>query len=198
MPVPGSLPPRHFPWLTLSLVAAGGLVAAWPGAGTALQYDRRLVGAGEVWRLLTAQLVHWTARMGVVDLGALLVLGSWLETQARRRQAAAALAAALAATAAFLPLSHLDLYRGSSGLASALFVVAALAALTAASSRGARWLAALALAGFAAKLLLDAAGITSPAAGPLPEGIGAAPAIHLVGGGAGALAFARVPGRAAR
>jgi hypothetical protein len=185
----GSLPARRFPWLTLVLVAAGDLVAAWPGAGTALQYDRRLVAAGEAWRLLTAQLVHWTARMSVTDLGALLVLGSWLETQARRRQAAAALAAALAATAAFLPLSHLDLYRGSSGLGSALVVVAALAAPSGAASRGARGLAALALAGFAAKLLLDAAGITLTGAGPLPAGVAAAPAAHLLGAAAGALAF---------
>jgi hypothetical protein len=188
-----SLPARRFPWLTLALVAAGGLAAAWPRAGTALQFDRRLVAAGEAWRLLTAQLVHWTARMSVADLGALLVLGSWLESQARRRQAAAALAAALAATAAFLPLSHLDLYRGSSGLGSALLVLAALAALSGGgASRGARGLAALALAGFAAKLLLDASGIDLAGAGPLPAGVAAAPAAHFLGAAAGALAFTTV------
>lgn len=85
--------------MTLAFVAAGGLASIWPGAGAVLQYDRQLVAAGEAWRLVTAQLVHWTPRMTLTDLGALLVLGGWLETDGRRRQVAAALAAALAVTA---------------------------------------------------------------------------------------------------
>lgn len=185
----GSLPARRCPWGTLAFVATGCLVAACPGAGAALQYDRRLVAGGEVWRLLTAQLVHLTMRMGVADLGAILILGSWLEIQAGKRQtAAAALALALGATAAFLPLSSFDIYRGSSGLASALFVLAALDTQTSSRTRLGRGLAATALTGFAAKLLAEAAGVAPIAAGQLPPGIAVATAVHLLGGAAGALA----------
>lgn len=130
--------------------------------------------------------------MTLTDLGALLVLGSWLERDGRRRQVAAALAAALAVTACYLPLSALGLYRGSSGLGSALFILAALTVLTAAS-RGSRRLAALALAAFAAKLFLDLAGLPFVASGPLPVGIAAVPAVHLLCGAAGALAWRRSP-----
>ena len=186
---------RGSPWLTLACVAAGGLASVWPGAGAALQYDRQLVAAGEAWRLVTAQFVHWTPRMTLIDLGAILVLGGWLETHGWRRQVAAALAAALAVTALYLPLSALGLYRGSSGLGSALFVLAALTALTTAS-RGSRWFAALALAGFVAKLFLDLAGLAFVASGPLPAGIAAVPGVHLLCGAAGALAWRRSPATA--
>ncbi len=57
---------------------------------------------GEVWRLLTGQLIHWTPRMAAFDVGMLLGLGTWLETQGdrlARRAAALVLGAGLSALA---------------------------------------------------------------------------------------------------
>jgi len=71
------------PW---TLAAFGALVllnvgalSAWPG-GTAdlpalLQFDGAAIRAGEWWRLLTGNLVHWGPEQFALDLGAFLALG---------------------------------------------------------------------------------------------------------------------------
>jgi thiol-disulfide isomerase/thioredoxin len=167
-------------------VAVGSLLALAPGSGVALQYDRAAVAGGELWRLVTSQLVHWTPRMAAIDLGALLVLGSWLEAAGRRRALASTLAVAAAITAGAIHIAALALpvYRGSSGLAAALFVRAALTA--AADARGAarRTLCAAAML-LPAKALIEALLGASLFAGPLPEGVVVHPLAHLAGAAAG-------------
>ena len=41
----------------------------------ALEYHRDGVAAGELWRLLTGQLVHWSTAMLMADFAVLLVAG---------------------------------------------------------------------------------------------------------------------------
>lgn len=179
------------PWVSAGVVLAAALVTALPGAGPALEYDRARVAAGEVWRLATAQLVHWTPRMALADLGVILVLGAWLESRGRRRAVvlALALAAGLALAGVAVALPHLARYRGSSGPASALLVLAALEIARPPSRRGERALALLALALFAVKVTWETVTGQALFAGRLPVGVDVAPLAHLLGGVAGAVVF---------
>lgn len=173
----------RFPWTTAGLAGLCVLAAFVPAE--ILQYDR---AREEVWRLLTGQLVHWTPRMALLDLGMLLGLGAWLEAHGDRRRMLLALAfgGILTALAVAALSPGVFVYRGSSGLASALFV---LAALRVAETPG--WSRLLALAVIA--LFLTKAGVEEVTgqtlfAGPLPEGIEVVPLVHLLGGLGGAAA----------
>jgi len=181
----------RFPWVTAGLVAACATASSFPAGGDLLQYDRARVAGGEVWRLLTGQMVHWTARMAVADLAVLLALGLWLETGGRRRAflLALILGAVWVALGVQLLPPHLTLYRGSSGLASALFVLTALEAARPPARPSARILATCALLLFAAKIVWETAGGHPLFAGTLPSGVQVTPMVHLLGGLAGAAAF---------
>ena len=183
-------PWRFFPWMTLALAALCAAVALVPEA--VLEYDRIRVGEGEAWRLLTGQTVHWTARMAAFDLGMLLGLGAWLEVRGDRRLAALALAlgGGLTALAVHALSPGLLEYRGSSGLASALFVLAAVR-IADSSNRWARGLTLAAVALFFVKAAFEWLSGQALFAGPLPEGVRVVPLVHLLGGlgGLAGLAF---------
>src|SRR6185436_6459395 len=112
----------RFPWVSAGLAAVCLAVALVPGSAEALQYDRARVLDGEVWRLLSGQMVHWTARMALADLGVLLGLAAALEALGERRGMVLSLGlgAVLTALAVHALSPGLLVYRGSSGLASAL------------------------------------------------------------------------------
>ena len=174
---------KRFPWLTVAVVAL--CAAASFSDGTALQYER----SGEAWRLLTGQMVHWTPRMAIFDLGMLLGLGAWLEIRGDRRIAAACLVLGAVFTAAAVQLSpELLVYRGSSGVASALFVLVALR-IADSPDPWTRALAFSAVALFLAKAAFESLAGETLFAGPLPEGVRVVPLVHLLGGLAGAVAF---------
>jgi rhomboid family GlyGly-CTERM serine protease len=181
---------RRLPWVTVALVGCAALLSTLDGLPARLEYDRDLVRAGEVWRPLTAQLVHWTPRMALADLGALALLGGWLEMRGRRRALAAGLLLAAAATAlgVHLLLPRLVTYRGSSGLAAALFVLVAVDLAAGPGPEQRRALAAAALALFAGKVIYETATGRAAAAGALPAGVAVEPLVHLLGGAAGLLA----------
>lgn len=176
----------RLPWLTAGFVALCAAASLVPSGAEALQYDREQVAAGKVWLLLTGQMVHWTVRMTVADLGTLLGLGAWLEIQGERKRLALALALGVALTAfAVHALSpDLSLYRGASGLASALFVLAALRIARDAQGTP-RLLAWLAAALFLGKDAWEAVTGQTLFAGPLPDGVEVVPLVHLLGGLAG-------------
>jgi len=182
----------RFPWASAAL-AALCLAAAWvPGGGEALQYDRARVAQGQLWLLLSGQLAHWSARMAWMDLGVLLGLGVWLEAGGKRREMMFALGLGAVSTAVAIQVLSPDLlvYRGSSGLASALFVFAAFC--TARSSRGAaRVVALLAIGLFLAKAAWESCTGQALFAGPLAPGVRVVPLVHLLAGLAGAMAHAR-------
>jgi rhomboid family GlyGly-CTERM serine protease len=166
-------------------VAAAALLA--PGLTGALEYSRDQVEAGEVWRLMTGQFVHWTVRMALLDLGAVLLLCYALERRSLAT-AAAVVATALVAVASgfhFL-MADVDRYRGASGLASALFAALALELARRSPSGAVRVVSILALFCFGLKLALEASTGLALAAGPLPPGVRSAPLIHALGAVAGA------------
>jgi hypothetical protein len=123
--------------------------------------------------------------MAALDLSALLALGAWLEIRSGRLALVVTVAAgALSTAAVLLASSEMALYRGSSGMASALFVRVALA--TAFRYGGWRSLAlraaALALPLKAAAEIVGAEPLFS---GSLPPGVTVQPLAHLAGGLAG-------------
>jgi rhomboid family GlyGly-CTERM serine protease len=110
------------PWLTVVYVAAGLVASFVPGATALCIYDRAAVDGGEWWRVSSAHFVHSSTRMVIVDLGAVALLGWWVE----RRSRAALVSVLFASTLGVGLTVHLlrpDLlrYHGASGVACALF-----------------------------------------------------------------------------
>lgn len=180
---------HSLPWLTPGLVAAGFAVSTWPGAASALEFRRDLVLDGEVWRLFTGQLVHWTGRMALFDLGTVLLLGCWLEIRSRPVVMAILVAAMAVIGGGTLLLTGVATYRGASGLASALFVGASLALFRRAPNAGSRAAAALFLLLFSGKTMWEVTTGQALAAGRLPAGVAVTPAVHLLGAAAGLLGW---------
>jgi hypothetical protein len=171
----------RLPWITTAvavLFAAAGFAPV-----QALEYDRSRVAAGELWRLLTGQLVHWTPRMAAFDVGMVLGLGIWLEIRGDRRLAAVALAlgGGLTALAVHTLSPDLMVYRGSSGLASALFVLAAIRVAQTPDPR-LRALAIAAVGLFLAKAVFESLAGQTLFAGPMPLRVVVVPLVHLLGG----------------
>lgn len=179
------------PWVTLAFAAAALVVSFGPASASlqaGLQLERAAFLRGELWRVLTAPLVHGWPQLAVFDLGALVILGAWAEQRSRLRLALALFLASLLSGFAVLAWrADLAFYQGSSALASALFVICAARVLAPGSAAFDRGVAALALVGFAVKVGLEASGVsTSPVfAGTMAiESVAVA---HAAGALAGAL-----------
>jgi rhomboid family GlyGly-CTERM serine protease len=167
----------RLPILTLTIAAAAVACHTVPGAAEALQFDR--AAAGEWWRWVTAHLAHFDANHLAWDLGVFLVLGIWCEWQSRRRMATVLLAAAIVISATlWFAQPQLHIYRGLSGLDSALFGLAA-ATLLANAKRFARAVGAGAIAGFALKCAMEIA--TSATIFASGDGYAPVPLSHMVG-----------------
>lgn len=143
----------------------------------ALRYERSAVLGGQLWRLLTAHLVHLGWMHLALNAAALLLVALLFGTRWRTRQwAALALAAALAVSLGLLLANpRLGWYVGLSGVAHGLFAAGALG-----HWRAQRAAAALGLAALAAKLAWEqlGGGATAP-----PALIGGATVVdsHLYG-----------------
>ncbi len=142
MPRHNDSPPRSIltaaPWTlavgALTLILNVGFAVPSFGPGTRLievmQFDREAIAAGEVWRVLTGNLVHWSAEHLWLDVGAFLVVGLLFERSVGRNYPWLLLASASAVGIAILLLRHdLSWYRGLSGVCSGQFAVALVAEL---------------------------------------------------------------------
>ncbi len=147
---------RHAPWITLALLTLALLAQLRPELAAAWQLDLR-PGAGAAWRLATGHLTHWSWNHLLWDGALFLLLGARLEARGR---AAYVLLLTLAAIVVSLGLPHwepsLHLYRGLSGVASALFTAWATACWLDRDRRTSRF-AGAALLAFLAKLLWETA-----------------------------------------
>lgn len=167
------------------------LATAVPGWAESLQYDRERVAAGETGRLISGTFVHWTARMAFWDLIFVGAAGAWIEWRSRARLAIATVIAVVGTgTGVHLLAPAIDLYRGSSGLATALFVVAAAEALREARSTAGRVLGVVAIALLLAKIGVEMSVGTGIASGPLPVGVRVMPLVHGIGVTSGAVVVA--------
>jgi rhomboid family GlyGly-CTERM serine protease len=141
--------------LPVAIVAAACLAAASPALTQAWQFDRAAVAAGELWRLLTGHLTHWSLNHLFWDAATFLGLSLACIRWRHRRTLACILSSAVAISATVL-VAHPELhtYRGLSGIDTALFILLAVNLWQSARLTGDRALAAVvfaALAGFAGK-----------------------------------------------
>ncbi len=182
-------------WLQLpaiSLILVATAVSAMPcdWLTTWLQYDRAAVDGGQLWRLLTCQLTHWSWDHLFWDTAALLFLGWVLEREDRRSLLIClGLSIVLIPAVVHFGLPELATYRGLSGIDSAVFVLLAVTLFCKCQADGDRlwtWACVAMLAGFTAKVGFEVLSggtlfVDSEAARMLPV-----PLVHVVGGVLGA------------
>lgn len=114
---------RRLPGASLLIALTAVLIQFCPGVAAWLEYDRAAIASGQLWRIVTCHLTHWSVDHLVWDVAALLVLGALCETSDRR-----GMLRCVAAAAVLIPASigwlmpDLPFYRGLSGIDSALFV----------------------------------------------------------------------------
>lgn len=153
-------PLRRLPWLTFLGAVAALLAAFIPEAmREALQFDRGALLRGELWRTFTGHFLHWTPSHLLWNVAAFTAFGSLLEISSRRLLVVVLSVGLKVIPVALLTFTpELEFYRGLSGLASALFVAAALewfARARVEKSRLGSALALTALVGFAVKLAVE-------------------------------------------
>jgi rhomboid family GlyGly-CTERM serine protease len=117
---------RRLPVASLLFVVLAAALYALPGSADWLQYDRTAILHGEVWRLLTGHLVHWSGNQLFWDGLALGFLG-WL----CERVSVASFLRCFVLSAFSISLTlwfaapWMATYRGLSGIDSALFALVA-------------------------------------------------------------------------
>ncbi|MDH3716583.1 MAG: rhombosortase [Planctomycetota bacterium] len=139
-------------WL-LGVVAV--TVGVSPTFQELLQFDAVAIVAGEYWRFVTGHLVHWNFDHLFWDLSVFVVLGAMCE----RRNRTAFLACLLGSAAAIslytlVALPQMPIYRGLSGIDTALFALLGVGLFADAQSSGNRtmqWIIAVAMLGLIAK-----------------------------------------------
>ena len=163
-------------------LACGVLVFAPASLIDGLAYDRQAIISGEIWRLWSAHLVHFSAQQALLDVVVFFIAGSIAEKNigVRRMAIALALGAPCIALGLLLAVPGLSHYRGASGIA----MMVALLAGAALWSGGALNRVLLALLAFcvAIKTAFEAFGISAPLAG-LPPDVVVAWQAHVLGAG---------------
>lgn len=140
------------PWLSLLAI----VISPIPGLPELLQFNRAAIGRGELWRLVSGNFAHWNSNHLCWDAVMFLVLGVAVEARRKDTFAIDLLLSSLAVSAAvwrYCP--ETVLYRGLSGIDSALFVLLAtsLALEARRDHKRRQFVAALVLLlGFAAKI----------------------------------------------
>lgn len=98
-----------------------------------LEYDTARIEAGEFWRLLTGNLVHWSVEHACLDIGAFAVVGAMFEHRLRRGYASMLFISSLGVgLALWIAEPLLACYRGFSGVNSAQFAAVVVVELAAA------------------------------------------------------------------
>jgi len=151
----------RFPSVSLLLTAIAALVFLWPGLSRLFEYDRTAVAAGQLWRLVSWHWAHWSADHLLWDAGAFAALCACCERLDRRRcLACLVLSGILISAVTWFARPDLAACRGFSGIASALFGLAAVRVLLSAFGRRDAWattVALILLAGFGAKVIVEVA-----------------------------------------
>ena len=112
----------RIPYVSLLLAVAALTIHALPGAAERLQYDRAAIAAGELWRILSGHWTHVSADHLLWNFLAFTLLAIIFERCNRLRFCVCiTTSAALISLALWTTLPHLPIYRGLSGIASALF-----------------------------------------------------------------------------
>jgi len=181
---------RRIPCVSL-LLGLLALAGYWiPAAAGAFEYNTVAIAAGQLWRIVTCHVAHWSFDHLFWDVGSLLVLGAICELRDRRALMWCIGASAVAIPAAvWILMPDLETYRGLSGIDSALFVLLAVSMLRESLTDGDhRWaaLCGAVLIGFAGKIAYELLSggtlfVDSATSNMIPV-----PLAHVVGGIVGA------------
>lgn len=175
------------PFATLALAGGSVLVALFPALQRVLVLDRDAVAGGQLWRIATGSLVHFSTSHLLFDLAVVVVAGALLE---RRGWSLApiVLASATAIGASVMRLApELARYGGLSGVACTLVALYALDCLAA---RGAaRTAGAIVLVLTAIKLGWELWSGAFVFVGDAGDTFRPVPLAHVVGAGVGVAAF---------
>jgi rhomboid family GlyGly-CTERM serine protease len=102
------------------------VVAALPGLTTWLQYDRLAIAAGELWRLCSGHWTHVSGEHLFWDVLMFVILGALCELEHRGRCLTCVVGATVLIPAVlWFGMPSLIVYRGLSGIDSALFMLLA-------------------------------------------------------------------------
>jgi rhomboid family GlyGly-CTERM serine protease len=179
------------PGVSLLLAGAAVCLQCSPAALEWLQYDRAAIAGGELWRIVTGHLTHASWNHLLWDAAALVVLGAICERDQRRSFVTCLAVSAIGLSLClWLAMPELAIYRGLSGVDSAVFVFLAVILLRQSLAAGQKWWSAgivAVLCGFALKVAFEYATgrtlfVDSDAAAMTPV-----PLVHVVGGVIGAI-----------
>lgn len=120
--------------LPLSLISV--IIWAAPGTADELQLDTSRVAAGEFWRIVTCHFTHWSASHLLWDWIAFVLLGRLCDRRSPNRLLACLAGAAVAVPLAVGLCRPEMVYRGLSGLDSALFTLLTILLLRERAGRG--------------------------------------------------------------
>ncbi len=170
--------------LALALVACAVHCSA--DAVAVLEYDRRRIAVGELWRLLTCQLTHCSLDHLLLDALVLALAGTVYQLRGGRRLLPCIALAALTVPAAiWLVMPQLASYRGLSGLDAAVTMLLAVSMLghgVAARQRGDIVAAGLAVTGLLAKIAFELLTGQTAFVDSVADQFIPVPLAHLVGG----------------
>jgi rhomboid family GlyGly-CTERM serine protease len=169
-------------WLTLVAASAG--IQTSPVVQANLEFDRQAIAAGEVWRLLTGNLVHYDWWHWAVNVGTFAAL-CWIGQGRARGLAWVILASGLAIGAGlYLWAGQIPTYRGISGVACALFAWALVVmAIQDGGLRAVAWLIGLLLWAGKAAYEWQTGRVLLPTSAP--AGVEVLVLVHVVGLGVG-------------
>jgi rhomboid family GlyGly-CTERM serine protease len=145
--------PRVPVW-TLAVAAFALIIFFFPELGNLLIYDRAAIMHGEIWRLMSANLVHFSPAHLLYNLIAWLIAGTIIELRAYRLFPALCLASSIFISITLILLeSELHNYAGLSGMVSAAVTYLCLYGM---GEKGVwRWLCASTLVGLITKTVFE-------------------------------------------
>lgn len=112
-------PPRIPAW-TLLLCGAAGIVFTVPELQALLIYSRAAIGDGELWRLVTGSLVHFSPSHLAYNIAALFIVGGLIETLRYRHFATLCMVSgALIGLAIYVGKPEIFAFGGLSGVVTA-------------------------------------------------------------------------------
>jgi len=172
---------RRWP-LTLGIaVCAAGLMLCEPAARW-LQYERGLILRGQIFRLVTCHLTHWSNVHALWSGMAFVLLAGMCEIRSPLLTVTTVSISSLAIGGVMLLLlPNVEVFRGLSGIDSALLGLLAMLILRARTSGAStRWLAVAAIFLFALKLTGELLGFGSLFLGKESD-VKPLPVAHLIG-----------------
>jgi len=114
------------PCASLLLIGTAAVFFCWPALAAHFQYDRAAIAGGQLWRLVSGHWTHYSFDHFTWDVLAFAALAVVSEQRSRARFLVCVVTSALAiSVAVWLMHPNMQIYRGLSGIDSALFAFVA-------------------------------------------------------------------------